>query len=514
MEELKDMLEKINIENDDLSDGDRVLIIRLGLIQFLSCRDHYMSTLVTRGNAKINVNYIKSGLSLEEEKRRGESLEILGRELEKEREKVLEINKKLLDVKTAGVQEIWVARNDAMKEVEENKQIELEEMRGKVKEANGQIGELNKELWTIRNKVIAEYNEKNTNEVEGHKDQIKSLNSQLEKCEIDRCKLREQSYNIVAFRDEYVKREVEIQMEEKNKELKEKEKRIKSLSDLYESAEKGVNWENELGPKFDERNTKVYGGKWDIKRVGQQFGGMGDFMFMNKGTGNKYMVDLKNNLAHNPVTNIDRDKFVKDIKNNEVNGGIMVAKNNITNKGLFERDSIGDKMGIYISKFSNIDLLFQTLELLEAMYIDEDNDIEKLGQIKTHMEEAYNKLTLRSKKMKKAEKELENELGCSRILYKSIFGGDIETVNCKVGMSKTVKSDIIIDYEELEKGRTIKGERSRYFVEWEVGGKKMLYYVGSNYAIKMKIQSLEKVKKKGRGQASMGNIETEKFSAN
>ena len=265
------------------------------------------------------------------------------------------------------------------------------------------------------------------------------------------------------------------------------------MKDLHE-VKKRVG--KDLLPLLEEINTNDYAGMYEVTHVGQKKGGMGDFMFRNKTTNNMFLVDMKNNLPHKPVTNIDRDKFNKDIVSNDVKGGMMVARNRITSKKPYETETIGGKRVLYISNMIEPRQIFWGITTLDENDSDEDNAGDKLCQVKDRMEKEYVIKCRDSNKLERKLKRKKEEIKEHAEFYKLLFGENIETKDCDIVQSDTIEKKVI-DYDELEKDRKIKGKRSKYYLEYTDKEVKTVQYFASNHARSQKIKSLEKKQLKG-----------------
>jgi hypothetical protein len=307
----------------------------------------------------------------------------------------------------------------------------------------------------------------------------------------------EQNKILLNFREEYMTTQVKIRTEQITNELNDTRKEIKYMKDLHESKEKGMNWEKDLLPLLEEINTNDYAGMYEVTHVGQKKGGMGDFLFRNKTTNNTFLVDMKNNLPHKPVTNIDRDKFNKDIISNDVKGGIMVARNRITNKKHLEKETIGGKTLLYMSNTTEPKQIFWGINALEESISDGGNAGDKLCQVKDRMEKEYLLKCKNSNKLERKLKREKEEIKEHAEFYKLLFGENIETKDCDIVQSETIEKKII-DYDDLEKDRVVKGRRSKYYLAYTDNNIERLQYFSSNSARVKKINSLKEKKKDGK----------------
>ena len=378
--------------------------------------------------------------------------------------------------------------------INDKKVIELKEMvetlQNTLKDANKTINDKEMMLWDVRSTITKEMEEKQLKQDEYYKSVINEKTQRVSE-------LIEQNKGLLKLREDYTNSEVKIRTEQIMNQLNDTRKEIKYMKDLHESKEKGMNWEKDLLPLLEQINTNDYAGMYEVTHVGQKKGGMGDFLFRNKTTNNTFLVDMKNNLPHKPVTNIDRDKFNKDIISNDVKGGVMVARNRITNKKHIEKETIGGKTLLYMSNTTEPKQIFWGINALEESISDGDNAGDKLCQVKDRMEKEY---VLKCKDINKLERKLKREkeeIKEHAEFYKLLFGENIETKDCDIVQSETIEKKII-DYDDLEKDRVVKGRRSKYYLAYTDNDIKRIQYFSSNSARVKKINSLEEKKMKGK----------------
>ena len=460
-EDIANMLENIKLP-EDMTKDDLELVLKLGLENFKTIGEHIKSKQTLMEKGKLDINWIKSDLYREDQERIADLTE-----------KCTINDKKVIELKET-----------------------VETLQNTLKDANNKINDKEMLIWDIRVTITKEMEEKLLKDQEYYKSLINEKTEQLSEKSKRESELMEQNNSLLKFREEYMTTQVKIRTEQIMNELNDTRMEIKYMKDLHESKEKGMNWEKDLLPLLEEINTNDYAGMYEETHVGQKKGGMGDFMFRNKTTNNMFLVDMKNNLPHKPVTNIDRDKFNKDILSNDVKGGIMVARNRITSKKHFEAETIGGKRVLYISNMIEPRQIFWGINTLEENNSDGDNAGDKLCQVKDMMEKEYVVKCKDSNKLERKMKRKREEIKEFAEFYKVLFGENIETKDCDIVQSETIEKKVI-DYEELEKDRTIKGKRSKYYLEYTDKEVKIVQYFASNHARTQKIKSLEKKQLKG-----------------
>ena len=460
-EDIAKMLENIKLP-EDMTKDDLELVLKLGLENFKTIGEHIKSKQTLMEKGKLDINWIKSDLYREDHERIADLTE-----------KCTINDKKVIELKET-----------------------VETLQNTLKDANNKINDKEMLIWDIRGTITKEMEEKLLKDQEYYKSLINEKTEQLSEKSKRESELIEQNNSLLKFREEYMTTQVKIRTEQIMNELNDTRKEIKYMKDLHESKEKGMNWEKDLLPLLEEINTNDYAGMYEVTHVGQKKGGMGDFMFRNKTTNNMFLVDMKNNLPHKPVTNIDRDKFNKDIVSNDVKGGMMVARNRITSKKPYETDTIGGKRVLYISNMIEPRQIFWGINTLDENDSDGDNAGDKLCQVKDRMEKEYVLKCKDSNKLERRLKRTKEEIKEFSEFYKLLFGENIETKDCDIVQSETIEKKVI-DYDELEKDRTIKGKRSKYYLEYTDKELKIVQYFASNHARSQKIKSLEKKQLKG-----------------
>ncbi len=277
------------------------------------------------------------------------------------------------------------------------------------------------------------------------------------------------------------------------------EKKNKYYYDLYIVKEKGINYEEELGDLLKEYNTKYFNDVWKITHVGQLLSGKGDFNMYHKDLKCNILLDMKNNLSHKPVTNIDIEKFRKDVFRNESNfvAGIMIANNNICTKKCFEFEKVKDKFLLYISNYDkkNIGFLYSILNIIIERIDEKSNKINE-NDIKNAMKEQYiflkNMLSSNNKQKRKIEEKIEGLIN----KYKQYFKDDLEINTEKTKVLQKKDEEMIVDFEKLEEGRKKVGKRSKYWLIYDKNGKETVQYFQGNHTKNKKLEKLEKMNQK------------------
>jgi len=441
---------------EGMTESEKHLIVTLGLQNFKMIEEYLKSKQTSMENGKLDINLIQSDVHRKDQ----EKIADLTEKCTKSEKKVVELNETVITLQNT------------------------------LKDANKTINDKSVMFWDVRGTIMKEMEEKQLKQDEYYKSVINEQKQRVSE-------LIEQNKGCLKLREDYTNSEVKIRTEQLLNQLNDTQKELKYMKDLHESKEKGMIWEKDLLPSLEEINTNDYAGMYEVTHVGQKKGGMGDFLFRNKTTNNTFLVDMKNNLPHKPVTNIDRDKFNKDIISNDVKGGVMVARNRITNKKHLEKETIGGKTLLYMSNTTEPKQIFWGVNALEESISDGDNAGDKLCQVKDRMEKEYvlkckdiNKL---ERKLKRAKEDKTEHMD----FYKLLFGENIETKDCDIVQSETIEKKII-DYDELENNRVVKGRRTKYYLAYTDNGIERLQYFSSNSARVKKINSLEEKKMKGK----------------
>ena len=287
--------------------------------------------------------------------------------------------------------------------------------------------------------------------------------------------------------------------------VNELEKKNKWYFDLYESKEKGTNYEEELYPKMLDYNDKYLNSIWEIQHIGQVMSEKADFHFKNKLTNKVIILDTKNNLPTNPIAKVEN--FERDVTDKRTNaiGGIMLANGKICNKKKFEINILKDKYLVYVSNFEreNIEFIFSILDQITDLsnLKEETGDKNKLREI---LLDTYKRETIALENLEKQKKIIEKILNDLAEDYQKYFDEDITMdIKKKEISSSSVRirdktSTAIVDYEELEKERKVIGQRTKYYLQYvDKKGIKKVQYFSNNYARGQKVKSLEKENNEG-----------------
>jgi hypothetical protein len=231
----------------------------------------------------------------------------------------------------------------------------------------------------------------------------------------------------------------------------------------------------------------------------------------HKDTNAVILLDTKNNLPTNPV--VSTAEFERDVLRKETAaiGGIMLANGSISCKKKFEINRLQQKCLVYVSEFerNNIAYLFSLLDMIVEMSrggggsgcSGSGNDISSDAVDASQTKEALRTLLITD--YKREQSNLENVERMRKSTQKTIdaiiaefdthfVGEDIEMAakSDEIGVSSTrIKqktSTDIIDYDALENGRDVIGQRSKYYFEY---GTKIQYFK-NNYARNLKMKSI------------------------
>lgn len=298
-------------------------------------------------------------------------------------------------------------------------------------------------------------------------------------------------------------RQIAMKTDHLNKKIAELETKNKWYYSLYEDKSKGKNYEEELYPKLLDYNDTYLNSIWHITHVGSVLSEKTDFHFRHKDTNVVILLDTKNNLPTNPV--VSTAEFERDVLRKETNaiGGIMLANGNIACKKRFEINKIQQKALVYVSCYdrNNIAYLFSLLDMI--MDISTVQSLEQ-GSSATSAAAAAAYRELLISYYKREQINLDNAERLRKSAQRSIDsilsdfethfpGEDIEIaakseeVNASSVRVKSKSSTEIIDYDALEKDRTVIGQRSKYYLEYGT----TIQYFKNNYARNQKVKSLE-----------------------
>jgi hypothetical protein len=319
---------------------------------------------------------------------------------------------------------------------------------------------------------------------------------------------RQRLDKILATIQSDTERQIAAKTEHLNKKIADLEVKNKWYYSLYEDKSKGKNYEEELYPKLLDYNDAHLNSIWQITHVGSVLSEKTDFHFRHKDTGVVILLDTKNNLPTNPV--VSTAEFERDVLRKETGaiGGIMLANGNISCKKRFEINRLQQKILVYVSSYdrNNIAYFFSLLDMIMdisrgAGDASTNADSSASASASSRAKEAFRALLITDYKReqsnldnaerlrKSAQKEMDAILSEFEIHFP---GEDIEMaakseeVNASSARIKPKTSTDIIDYDKLEQGRTVIGQRSKYYLEY---GTKIQYFK-NNYARNQKVAAL------------------------
>lgn len=370
----------------------------------------------------------------------------------------------------------------------------------------------------VSNQCTIEY------EYEQHKQQTQNLSKRIfevreEEYKKGEAKAAEYKQQLIAERQRLDKilatfqsdteRQIALKTEHLNKKITELETKNKWYYSLYEDKSKGKNYEEELYPKLLDYNDEHLNSIWQITHVGSVLSEKTDFHFRHKDLGVVILLDTKNNLPTNPV--VSTAEFERDVLRKETAaiGGIMLANGNISCKKRFELNKVQQKILVYVSSFerNNIAYLFSLLDMITEMSRNDASssasDASGGGYISTyHTREALRALLIADYRREytnldnaeKMRKTAQRAIDTIVAEFDTHFPGEDIEISAKsneVQASSTrVKSKTsadIIDYDTLEKDRTVIGQRSKYYLEYGT----RIQYFKNNYARNQKVRSLD-----------------------
>ena len=297
-------------------------------------------------------------------------------------------------------------------------------------------------------------------------------------------------------------RQITAKTDHLNKKIADLETKNKWYYSLYEDKSKGKNYEEELYPKLLDYNDAHLNSIWQITHVGSVLSEKTDFHFRHKDTGAVVLLDTKNNLPTNPV--VSTAEFERDVLRKETAaiGGIMLANGNISCKKRFEINKLQQKTLVYVSCFdrNNIPFFFSLLDMIVEMSrgsLEQGSSATSIAAL-----EALRALLIADYKREQASldtaermrKSAQKAMDAIIADFDTHFPGeDIEMaaksdeVQTSSARVKPKTSTDIIDYDTLEKGRTVIGQRSKYYLEYGT----TIQYFKNNYARNQKAKSLE-----------------------
>jgi len=356
-----------------------------------------------------------------------------------------------------------------------------------------------KKKWELR------FREKEQESRELRDEIYKARDEEREKAEKNLEYFKTKEMLMIKNRKEEIEEAISINQKTLRERVNELEKKNKWYFDLYESKEKGTNYEEELYPKMLDYNDKYLNSIWEIQHIGQVMSEKADFHFKNKLTNKVIILDTKNNLPTNPIAKVEN--FERDVTDKRTNaiGGIMLANGKICNKKKFEINILKDKYLVYVSNFEreNIEFIFSILDQITDLsnLKEETGDKNKLREI---LLDTYKRETIALENLEKQKKIIEKILNDLAEDYQKYFDEDITMdIKKKEISSSSVRirdktSTEIVDYEELEKERKVIGQRTKYYLQYvDKKGVKKVQYFSNNYARGQKVKSLEKENNEG-----------------
>ena len=326
---------------------------------------------------------------------------------------------------------------------------------------------------------------------------------------------RQRLDKILATIQSDTERQIAAKTEHLNKKIADLEVKNKWYYSLYEDKSKGKNYEEELYPKLLDYNDAHLNSIWQITHVGSVLSEKTDFHFRHKDTGVVILLDTKNNLPTNPV--VSTAEFERDVLRKETGaiGGIMLANGNISCKKRFEINRLQQKILVYVSSYdrNNIAYFFSLLDMI--MDISRGAGVGAgagtVGGVSTETGTdsaataaaitAFRALLITDYKREQSNldnaerlrKSAQKEMDAILSEFETHFPGEdiemaakSEEVNASSARIKSKTSTDIIDYDKLEQGRTVIGQRSKYYLEY---GTKIQYFK-NNYARNQKVAAL------------------------
>jgi hypothetical protein len=298
-------------------------------------------------------------------------------------------------------------------------------------------------------------------------------------------------------------RQITAKTDHLNKKIADLETKNKWYYSLYEDKSKGKNYEEELYPKLLDYNDAHLNSIWQITHVGSVLSEKTDFHFRHKDTGAVVLLDTKNNLPTNPV--VSTAEFERDILRKETAaiGGIMLANGNIACKKRFEINKLQQKTLVYVSCFDrdNIPFFFSLLDMIMEMSRGNTDDSGDGAASSSRAKESFRALLIADYKREQANLDAAERMRKSAQKTMDVIIAEFDTHFAGEDIEMAAKSDEvqvssvrvkpktstdIIDYSVLEKGRTVIGQRSKYYLEYGT----TIQYFKNNYARNQKVTAL------------------------
>lgn len=466
---------------ENYDEEEREIIVGEGIRQYEVYRDYFAENIESRGVA------VKQLLT------EGEGKQQIPKELQLMNQKLTEFRRE---------NEIMVRE---LEQIQEMKEREMTMMEKQLREKEKEIQYEREQVRRMR-EVQQEESQRMMKQKEDHYMRMMGdLKAMYEETMKQLQKEKEQQQNQLNRMVEMMKEMIEEGITKRTEQLK---KRVGELElenrryyELYESREKGLAFEEEIERALNEYNTMNLGGIWDIKRVGQlSGGGKGDFILRQRETGLTVLIDTKNNIPTSAVSRDDVMKFITDVneKHDLVNAGIMLARNNISNRKRFQVDENGMKPLLYVSQFEvrHIGFIFSLMEYVgvklggdtifnkqiykeklqgdyqfikkqmgvytEQLKILEMKQMEIVNEYKIHFEEDIMIAIDTREQTKKVGNRRGKQLG---------LGVAVRTEENKIGeeggvmkINSVIPEEGETSFEEKEEGKKVKGKRSKYYL--------------------------------------------------
>jgi|UniRef100_A0A6C0CJU3 hypothetical protein len=347
------------------------------------------------------------------------------------------------------VLEKWSSEHETQKVIEEKKKLEY-----KLREKENDIIEKTKQITEMRDEVY------------------KARDEEREKAEKNLEYFKRKELLMINNRKEEIREALDISEKNLKERILDLEKKCKEYNEMYVVASKGKKYETDIFKCLIEYNDEKLNSLWEISHVGN-VPMKTDFLFKNKLNGKTILLDTKNNNPNSGVQKVGLDKFKRDVERLENNaiGGILLANSCIYTKSNYEVNREGDKYLIYIGCFemNNIPLIFNTLNMIME-YNKCGEEIKTTDNLREIIKEMYVYEKEKKEKINKEGITIDQRIRYLTLEYNNLFKRDIE-LDCN--NKKEIKE---IYFEEVESGRTIIGEKSKNFVQYEEDGNKFIKY--------------------------------------
>ena len=295
-------------------------------------------------------------------------------------------------------------------------------------------------------------------------------------------------------------RQITAKTDHLNKKIADLEVKNKWYYSLYEDKSKGKNYEEELYPKLLDYNDAHLNSIWQITHVGSVLSEKTDFHFRHKDTGAVILLDTKNNLPTNPV--VSTAEFERDILRKETAaiGGIMLANGNISCKKRFEINKLQQKTLVYVSCFdrNNIAFFFSLMDMIVEMSrgsLEQGSSATSIAAVealRTLLIADYKREQANLDSAERMRKSAQKAMDAIIAEFEAHFPGEDIEISAKSDEVQTSSARVkpktstdIIDYDTLEQGRTVIGQRSKYYLEYGT----TIQYFKNNYARNQKVKT-------------------------